>query len=423
MHGRLPESPAPLTQALDACRRRDPEGFHRLRQFIAPPMLATADHFLEAPRQAEDVVHDTLLLAWLNAGRFAADEDHPGSWLFTILGSRLHNQLEALTTATPSATRRIPARLQGQALWTLSRDLEPRPPSPSLSDRLGDSLSARLAAPQLPRTPTGELVHPPLYDARLRRKMLTSRLAYQAKEGFKRRLGRPLEDWLFRRWLAQRSGCHWLEAQGLPRRSIEHALGDRLDLEVNPGRLVRSLSYPDAFPNRAERRKASNLFLWSGDWDLPRHDLVDSSRTRFIRDLWTHRLDPSRSETCRQLERQLEQGRPLRSHHKGMLLDSRERILEYLRLYLLYMENMACFGFDMHEGKDRLGVTIDRHGRLIKTNKGLHRLAMAQVLGLAVVTVRVRSVHRQWWERHAGDAKGRDALERVAQALADCAPA
>ncbi len=209
----------------------------------------------------------------------------------------------------------------------------------------------------------------------------------------------------------------------MPRRSIEAALGDRLDLEVNPGRLVRSLSYPDAFPDRVERRKASNLFLWSGDWDLPRHDLADSSRTRFIQDLWTHRLEPSRSETFRRLEQELEQGRPLRSHHKGMLLDSRERILEYLRLYLLYMENMACFGFDKHEGKDRLGVTIDRHGRIIKTNKGLHRLAMAQVLGLSEITVRVRSVHRQWWQRHAGDAKGRDALERVAQALPECVPA
>lgn len=423
MSANLPETPAPLQQALDACRRRDPEGFHRLRQAVAPAMLATALHFVQDVRQSEDVVHDTLLLAWLNAERFAADDLPPGSWLFTILGSRLHSQLEALAGRPPSAPRALPTGLQGQALWTLARDLEPRPPSASLGDRLTESLSARLAAPQLPRTPTGELVHPPLYDARLRRKMLTSRLAYQAKEGFKHRLGRPLEEWAFRRWLAQRSGSQWLEAQGLPRRSIEAALGDRLDLEVNPGRLVRSLSYPDAFPDRTERRKASNLFLWSGDWDLPRHDLADSSRTRFIQDLWTHRLEPSRSETFRRLEQELEQGRPLRSHHKGMLLDSRERILEYLRLYLLYMENMACFGFDKHEGKDRLGVTIDRHGRVIKTNKGLHRLAMAQVLGLAEITVRVRSVHRQWWQRHAGDAKGRDALERVAQALPECVPA
>ncbi|MDI5983538.1 sigma factor [Halomonas sp. M4R5S39] len=423
MSANLPETPAPLQQALDACRHRDPEGFHRLRQAVAPAMLATALHFVQDVRQAEDVVHDTLLLAWLNAERFAADDLPPGSWLFTILGSRLHSQLEALAGRPPSAPRAVPTGLQGQALWTLARDLESRPPSASLGDRLTESLSARLAAPQLPKTPTGELVHPPLYDARLRRKMLTSRLAYQAKEGFKRRLGRPLEEWAFRRWLAQRPVGQWLEAQGLPRRSVEAALGDRLDLEVNPGRLVRCMSYPDAFPDRTERRKASNLFLWSGDWDLPHHSLADSSRTRFIQDLWTHRLEPSRSETFRRLEQQREQGRPLRSHHKGMLLDSRERILEYLRLYLLYMENMACFGFDKHEGKDRLGVTIDRHGRIIKTNKGLHRLAMAQVLGLAEITVRVRSVHRQWWQRHAGDAKGRDALERVAQALPECVPA
>ncbi|MFY0992242.1 RNA polymerase sigma factor [Halomonas sp. C05BenzN] len=419
----MPANPAPLELALDACRDQDSAGFHRLRQDIAPSMLATADSFLDDARQSEDVVHDTLLLAWLNARRFRSDGTPPGPWLFAILGSRLHNQLEALGKGQPTAARQVPARLQGQALWSRSRELEPRPPGPSLDGRLTESLSAQLAAPRLPRTPTGERVHPPLYDVRLRRKMLTSRLAYRTKMSFQHGLGRPLEEWLFRRWLAQRAGSRWLEAQGLPRRSIEAALGERLDLAVNPGQLVRCLSYPAAFPDRVERRKASNLFLWSGDWDLPCQYLADSGRTRFIRDLWSHRLDPSRSETCRQLEQQLEQERPLRSHHKGMLLDSRERILEYLRLYLLYMENMACFGFDRHEGKDRLGVTIDRHGGIIKTNKGLHRLAMAQVLGLSEVTVRVRSVHRQWWERHAGDARGRDALERIARALPECVPA
>lgn len=424
MSSRLSTNPASLTLAVEACRRQDPDGFHRLRQEFAPPTLATAHHFLDDPQQSEDVVHDVLVLAWLNARRFRADIDHPGIWLFNILGSRLHNQLEASGESGHSPnTRQVPARLRGQVLWALSHELTPQPPSASLYKRLADSLSARLEASRLPRTPTGELVHPPLFDVRLRRKMLTSRLGYQAKETFKRHLGKPVEEWLFHRWLTQRVGGRWLIEQGLPRRSVEAYLGEQLELRLNPRRLMRDFSYPAAFPDRIARRKASNLFLWSGDWDQPRQYLADSGRTRLIQDIWCHRLAPERSETFRQLKQQLEQGRPFRSHHKGMLLDSEQRILEYLRLYLLYMENMACFGFDRHEGKDRLGVAIDRHGRIIKTNKGLHRLAMAQVLGLSEIAVRVRSVHRLWWDEVARQARGRDALERVAAALQECTPA
>jgi hypothetical protein len=426
--------PAPLARVLDACRRQDPGGFRQLQHACLPVMLAAAFHFLKDTQQSEDVVHDALLLAWLNARRFRVEDDPPEPWLFTILGSRLYSQLDALPHPSGGwqeqksehdascVTRAIPARLQGPSLWELSRSLTPSPPSAMLVDRLTESLSAQLGAARLPTTPTGERVHPPLYDASLQRRMQRSRLAYQGKMAFQQRLGRPLEDWLFQRWLAQRPGSQMLESQGLPRRSIEATLGDRLDITLPPRQLVRYLSYPDAFPDRVARRKVSNQFLWAGDWDLPCHYLADSSRTRFIQDLWSHRLAPDHSETFQQLAQALEQGQPLRSHHKGILLDSRARILEYLRLYLLYMENMACFGFDKHEGKDRLGVAIDRHGKLIKINKGLHRLAMAQVLGLPEVTVRVRCVHRQWWQGITGQTRGSAALECLTRALPACEP-
>jgi hypothetical protein len=44
-------------------------------------------------------------------------------------------------------------------------------------------------------------------------------------------------------------------------------------------------------------------------------------------------------------------------------------------------------------------VALDRQGKLIKINKGLHRLAMAQVVGLKKLPVRVRAVHRLWWNK------------------------
>ncbi|WP_445000777.1 hypothetical protein [Halomonas mongoliensis] len=423
-----------LLPALASSRAGEAAGFQGLQRFAAPSLLAVTQCFLSEARHVEDVIHDTLVMAWNNAHRQAASGLSPARWLCTLLASRLHNQLVALEGelppsspaegfGPPSLSDQIPAQRCGPALWQLAQALPPVSPGEALSRRLTQRFHDVSRAPGLPLTPTGEAVHPPLYDQSLRGRMLTSRVAYQTKMAFQRTLGRPFEDYFFRRWQQRREACRMIEAQGLPRRSLETALGERLDIEIDPRRLVRGFSYPEAFPDRLERRKASNLFLWEGDWDQPRHYLMDSGHVRFIQDIWRHRLAPEESDTFQKLETNRLSGNPMRSHHRGMLLDSRERILEYLRLYLFYMEDMACFGFDAGAGKDRLGVAVDRRGQLIKINKGLHRLAMAQVLGLPQITVRVRSVHRAWWNDQTRDCGGREALERLAAALCRCAPA
>lgn len=423
-----------LPPALEASRAGDARGFRALQRAATPYLLTVARRFLSEARHVEDVTHDTLILAWQNVHRRAGSGLSPGGWLFTVLASRLHSQLMAEAEAPPSGAApdglapplmaaQIPAQRQGAALWQLAQTLPPTPPGEALMKRLEQRRWDLQRAPGLPLTPTGETVHPPLFDRRLRRRMLRSRVAYQAKMAFQHAIGRPFEDYLFRRWQRNRAACRTVEAQGLPRRSLESALGERLDIEIVPRRLVRGFSYPEAFPDRLERRKASNLFLWEGDWDLPRHYLIDSGHVRFIQDIWRHRLAPEESDTFQRLEASRLEGNPMRSHHRGMLLDSPERILEYLRLYLLYMEDMACFGFDVGAGKDRLGVAVDRRGQLIKINKGLHRLAMAQVLGLPRITVRVRSVHRAWWDEQTRDCSGEEALERLVSALRRCTPA
>ena len=423
-----------LTPVLLACTQGNAVGFERLQHIGLPRLLAVASHFLTDTGHAEQVTHDTLLMAWRNAHRQPHSGLSPGHWLFTILGCRLHSQLSALQGDLPPPTpveghgppivpARIPETRRGPALLEHSKSLPPATPRQALRVRLDQTLKTLRQAERLPLTPTGEAIHPPLYDPSLRRKMLTSGFAYRTKMAFQRTLGRPFEDHLFRRWQARRDRYLALETQGLPRRSVETTLGARLDLMVDPRRLLRAFSYPAGFPDRLQRRKASNLFLWDGDWDLPLHYLADSDRLRFLQDLWHHRLAPEQSASFQRLLTQAERGTPLRSHHRGMLLDTPERILEYLRLYLHYMEDMACFGFDAEAGKDRLGVAVDRHGQLIKLNKGLHRLAMAQVLGLPSVTVRVRSVHRQWWDALTEGAGGDEALERLAQALPDLTPA
>src|SRR3546814_10500318 len=74
----------------------------------------------------------------------------------------------------------------------------------------------------------------------------------------------------------------------------------------------------------------------------------------------------------------IERGEPWASHQQGVLLNTPEKIRDYLRVYIGFLDDMALNGFDPSRGKDPLGVAIKRKGRILKINRGLHRLAMAQ---------------------------------------------
>jgi hypothetical protein len=163
-------------------------------------------------------------------------------------------------------------------------------------------------------------------------------------------------------------------------------------------------------------------FIWNGEWDQYRGDLRTGSRYCLISDLATHRNSLTDTRRFHALSQRLAEGCPWQSHQQGVLLDSHARILIYLRAYLGFLDDMAERGFDVARGKDALGVAVSRDGRLLKINRGLHRLAMAQYLGLETVPVQVRAVHREWWEREVGDATGAAALERLREALGRCVP-
>src|SRR3546814_17279601 len=100
----------------------------------------------------------------------------------------------------------------------------------------------------------------------------------------------------------------------------------------------------------------------------------------------------------------IERGEPWASHQQGVLLNTPEKIRDYLRVYIGFLDDMALNGFDPSRGKDPIGVAIKRKGRILKINRGLHRLAMAQRLGLLSIPVSVRCVHRVWWVRGIGSA-------------------
>ena len=271
----------------------------------------------------------------------------------------------------------------------------------------------------VPIAPAGDPAFAPLFDPSMRWPVRRARLQVAVRSGFQRAVVVPAERRVLGWWRSNLPGAATLEGGGLPRRAIEEYLDEALTLHVNPRALIRSADWR-GYPHKL--RPSSSAFVWDGEWDLRRADLRFGSRYRFISELDVNRDDLTTTERFEKLKNLLDSGRPWSSHQQGILLDSEDRILLYLKVYLSFLDDMAIRGFDGSRGKDELGVAITREGTILKINRGLHRLAMAQRLGLPSVPVRVRAVHREWWQRTAGNARGDAALDKVALALQDCMP-
>ncbi|TEA78256.1 hypothetical protein [Allopusillimonas ginsengisoli] len=260
----------------------------------------------------------------------------------------------------------------------------------------------------------------PLASAKIRRKVHFAHFIYTVRTGFQQKVAMPLERALLRQWMRQGVGARRIEALGLPRLAVEEFLGaDALTLRLNPRELIRITAYDH---RRIEKSPTSTVFVWDGNWDRRRGDLRIGTRYRFISEIDQHRDQLENTERYQTLLAELNSGKPFASHNEGILLDTPERIRRYLQIYVNFLDNMAENGFDESRPKDELGVAITRDGHILKINKGLHRLAMAQRLGLSSVPVRVRAIHREWWQAVTCGTTGAEALARVRDALPACTP-
>lgn len=268
--------------------------------------------------------------------------------------------------------------------------------------------------------PEGHPAFAPLAAATIQPRVCLAYLQHALRDYAQRYVGLPLDRLLFDQWMQHKPGARYIEARGLPRRSVEQALGeDALTLDVNPRELIR-LSVRDA--GGAEKPPSSLFFIWDGNWDQRREDLRVGTRYRLISDIDEHRYNLTRTERYQELLAALNKGQPWRSHQTGVYLDTPDKIYRYLQVYLGFLDSMARDGYVAERCRDEIGVAISREGRILKINRGLHRLAMAQRVGLPSIPVRVHAVHRLWWQRVVDGAHGETALARVRSALRDCVP-
>ena len=267
-----------------------------------------------------------------------------------------------------------------------------------------------------PLGPEADLAFQPLTSSSMKGQVRIARLSHHVRNSAQTYVTMPIERTLLGYWQHQLPGSTRIERLGLPRKATIEALGDAGIVPIDPRQLVRMIGWPP------RNECAYNAFIWDGNWDLKREDLRIGDRYRFISDIDEHRQHLEKTERYQRFLDDLRRGNPARFRQLGIRLNSPELIKQYLQVYLRFLDSMATNGFDVGKGKDELGVAVSREGRLIKINKGLHRLAMAQRIGLPTVPVRVQWVHRQWWNNVTEGTHGKEALARVKAALPLCVP-
>ena len=268
--------------------------------------------------------------------------------------------------------------------------------------------------------PGADSAFEPLVDPGIRRRVIVAHLVNRGQQSVQRHIGRPLARLFLRRWMRNKAGSRYVESLGLPRHIVEEVLGEEaLTLHVDPRKLIRIAVHA---PRDVEKRPSSMAFIWEGTWDQRREDLRVGPRYELISDIDENRDQLERTKRYRYFMQRIEEGKPWASHQLGVMLDTPEKIIQYLRVYLGFLDDMAANGFDAGRGKDPVGVAITREGTILKVNRGLHRLAMAQRLGLPSIPVQVRHVHRLWWNEVTQGTSGAAALEKMQAALRHCVP-
>lgn len=260
----------------------------------------------------------------------------------------------------------------------------------------------------------------PLATPEIKRRVLIAHLVDKGRCALQQYIGLPLGRVALNYWMQNKAASRHIEAFGLPRHVLKEVLDhNALTLHVDPRKLIQIAVHA---PRKVEKRPSSLAFIWEGTWDQRREDLRIGSRYKLISELDENRNQLERTTRFKKLIDRLESGDPWASHQQGVLLDTPEKVHDYLNIYLDFLDDMAANGFDPSRGKDPIGVAISRQGRILKVNRGLHRLAMAQRIGLPSIPVRVQHVHRLWWNRVTQGATGELALKRMQKALRYCVP-
>ncbi len=145
---------------------------------------------------------------------------------------------------------------------------------------------------------------------------------------------------------------------------------------------------------------------------------VDSRKYKFMKELWDADFDYRNTEWYLVLKHKIDKGDIVEMPVKGYHLAGMDDLETYFMDYVNLLKSMKTEGFLPDKGRDELRVIIDPEGEILKTSKGRHRLAAAQIVGIDQIPVRVRHIHKKWIDRQT-PARGQDITlkDKIIQAM------
>ncbi|EFI34026.1 hypothetical protein Dthio_PD1365 [Desulfonatronospira thiodismutans ASO3-1] len=130
----------------------------------------------------------------------------------------------------------------------------------------------------------------------------------------------------------------------------------------------------------------------------------------FLKELWDNNLDYTCTKRFKLFKDRIDAGKEIVMPVKGYRLKNLEDLESYFQDYVRLLESMSAEGFLAQKSNDELLVIIGEKGELIKTSRGRHRLAAAQITGIESIPVRVRHIHQSWVEMQKAGRAGKEGL-------------
>ncbi|MCK8824304.1 hypothetical protein [Fuchsiella alkaliacetigena] len=148
-----------------------------------------------------------------------------------------------------------------------------------------------------------------------------------------------------------------------------------------------------------ERRLIKDLFVVAGDWDLEATPFVEHETYQQMEELHRYNYNYEKTERYQEMMALIEDGESVK--HKGPKMKSKEEVINrYFKRYISVFKSMEANGYldkITDRIRDDLGrAGIGRNGEIIKMDKGRHRLAIAKILDIDTIPLKINYIHPQW---------------------------
>ncbi|TVR66675.1 MAG: hypothetical protein EA427_15760 [Spirochaetaceae bacterium] len=156
-------------------------------------------------------------------------------------------------------------------------------------------------------------------------------------------------------------------------------------------------------------------FVQGGSWDREGFPIQAHRSYRVVNDLYTHRTDFRQSDTYKNARESLRRdGHFQRKKRTASTIEELDTLFQEDLVTLI--NSMEKNGYEIDRSPDHCRVMITAQGTLVKTQRGGHRFAAAQLTGVTSVPVIVFRIHRTWLKTVQGGFRG-EKLENLRRAL------